>query len=33
MTFGMVWSYGEMAVGIEGLGLEWAMKDIGDCVE
>ena len=30
--FGMVWSYGEMAVGIEGLGLEWAMKDIGDCI-
>ena len=31
--FGMVWSYGEIAVGIEGLGLEWAMKDIGDCID
>ena len=31
--FGIVWSYGEMAVGIEGLGLEWALKDIGDCIE
>ena len=31
--FGIVWSYGEMAVGIEGLGLEWALKDIGNCIE
>ena len=31
--FGMKWSYAEMAVGIEGLGLEWALKDIGDCIE
>ena len=30
--FGIVWSYGEMAVSIEGLGLEWAMKDIGACI-
>ena len=30
--FGIKWSYTEMAVGIEGLGLEWAMKDIGDCI-
>ena len=30
--FGMKWSYTEMAVGIEGLGLEWALKDIGDCI-
>ena len=30
--FGMKWSYVEMAVGIEGLGLEWATKDIGDCI-
>ena len=31
--FGIVWSYGEMAVAIEGLGLEWALKDIGDCIQ
>ena len=31
--FGMVWSYGEMAVAIEGLGLEWALKDVGDCID
>ena len=31
--FGMRWSYVEMAVGIEGLGLEWALKDIGKCLD
>ena len=31
--FGMKWSYTEMAVAIEGLGLEWSLKDIGDCIE
>ena len=31
--FGMKWSYTEMAVGIEGLGLEWALRDIGDCID
>ena len=30
--FGMKWSYAEMAVTIEGLGLEWALDDIGDCI-
>lgn len=30
--FGMKWSYTEMAVNIEGLGLEWAVKDVGDCI-
>ena len=30
--FGLVWSYAEMAVGIEGLGLEWAIRDVGDCI-
>ena len=30
--FGMKWSYGEMAVNIEGLGLEWAVKDMSDCI-
>ena len=28
--FGMKWSYAEMAVTIEGLGLDWAINDIGD---
>ena len=30
--FGMKWSYSEMAVTIEGLGLDWAIKDIGACI-
>ena len=31
--FGMKWSYAEMAVTIEGLGLEWALGDIEDCIK
>ena len=31
--FGMKWSYAEMALTIEGLGLEWAVKDVVDCIE
>ena len=31
--FGMVWSYAEMAVGIEGLGLEWALGNTGKCID
>ena len=31
--FGMKWSYSEMAVAIEGLGLEWALKEISDCIK
>ncbi len=30
--FGMKWSYAEMAVAIESLGLEWALTDIGECI-
>ena len=30
--FGMKWSYAEMAIAIEGLGLEWALNDLGDCL-
>ena len=30
--FGMKWSYSEMAVGIEGLGLEWALGQAGKCI-
>ena len=30
--FGMKWSYAEMAVSIEGLGLDWALDDIQDCI-
>ena len=30
--FGMKWSYAEMAVDIEGLGLEWALVDAGYCI-
>ena len=30
--FGMKWSYAEMAVAIEGLGLEWALNDLDDCL-
>ena len=31
--FGMKWSYAEMAIAIEGLGLEWAINDIEDCIK
>ena len=30
--FGMKWSYSEMAIGIEGLGLEWGLKSAGKCI-
>ena len=30
--FGMKWSYAEMAIGIEGLGLEWVLRQTGKCV-
>ena len=30
--FGMKWSYTEMAITIEGLGLEWALNDLDDCL-
>ena len=30
--FGMKWSYAEMAVDIPGLGLEWSLKEIRDCI-
>ena len=30
--FGMKWSYAEMAIAIEGLGLEWALNEVGDCL-
>ena len=31
--FGMKWSYAEMAVTIEGLGLDWAIGQVGDCIQ
>ena len=31
--FGMKWSYAEMAIAIEGLGLEWALDEVGNCLE
>ena len=31
--FGMKWSYAEMAVTIEGLGLDWALDDLQDCIK
>ena len=31
--FGMKWSYSEMALSVPGLGLEWALNDIGDCIK
>ena len=31
--FGMKWSYTEMAVTIEGLGLDWALDDLQDCIK
>ena len=30
--FGMKWSYAEMVVSIEGLGLDWALSDLRDCI-
>ena len=30
--FGMKWSYAEMAVTIRGLGLQWALNDVGKCI-
>ena len=30
--FGMKWSYTEMAITIEGLGLDWALRDLRDCI-
>ena len=29
---GMKWSYAEMAIAIEGLGLEWALNNLDDCL-
>ena len=30
----MKWSYAEMAISIEGLGMEWALDvPIGDCIK
>ena len=31
--FGMKWSYSEMAIAIERLGLEWSLNNIGDCIK
>ena len=31
--FGMKWSYSEMALAVIGLGLEWALNDLGDCIK
>ena len=31
--FGMKWSYAEMAVAVESLGLEWALDDMKECIE
>ena len=30
--FGMKWSYAEMAIAIESLGLEWALTEIEECI-
>ena len=30
--FGMKWSYAEMAIAIEGLGLEWALDELENCL-
>ena len=30
--FGMKWSYAEMAITVQGLGLEWAIRDMGKCI-
>ena len=29
----MKWSYAEMAIAIEGLGLEWGLNDLDDCLK
>ena len=31
--FGMKWSYAEMAISIQGLGLEWAVSSTEDCLK
>ena len=31
--FSMKWSYSEMAVAVESLGLEWALGDVGQCID
>ena len=30
--FGMKWGYSEMAIAIEGLGLDWALNDLENCL-
>ena len=30
--FGMKWSYAEMIVAVEGYGLDWALRDLRDCI-
>ena len=30
--FGFKWSYAEMAITCRGLGLEWSLNDVGDCL-
>ena len=30
--FGMKWSYAEMAIAIESLGLEWTLSEVGECI-
>ena len=30
--FGFKWSYTEMAITCQGLGLEWSLNDVGDCL-
>ena len=30
--FGMKWTYAEMAIAIRGLGLQWALDDLDDCL-
>ena len=30
--FGFKWSYAEMAITCRGLGLEWALSNVGDCI-
>ena len=30
--FGFKWSYGEMAISVLGLGLEWALNDLSKCI-
>ena len=31
--FGMKWSYSEMAISVLGLGLQWALDDLADCIK